>query len=146
MARWPGKDLVVMVENSSTSEVALTNVTAATTPDQLYDEVEFKGDSEYSYGAGLLRAEVTVEYEYDSTATTGNHAVLTGILGDNDNPRVIRVRPIGSTAGYPEFAMDAILLSLAPQSMTREGNVSGTAVFKNHKEAGITPAWGTVSA
>jgi hypothetical protein len=135
-----------MVENASSSEVAFTNVTAADVPDQLYDDVEFKGDSEYSYGAGMLRAEVTVEYEIDTTATTGNQVVLAAILADNTNPRMLRVRPMGATAGLPEYSMDAILVSFGPTGMSREGNVMGKAVFKNHKEASTTPGWGSVSA
>jgi len=146
MARWEGKSLVVMVENSSSSEVVLTHVTAATTPEQEYDEVEFIGDTEKSYGAGMLNAEVTVEFEYDDTATTGNHIVLGAIKGDNTNPRMVRVRPLGSTAGRIEYAMDAILLGYGPSSVSRDGKVSATATFKNHKEAGVTPGWGTVSA
>jgi hypothetical protein len=145
MTRFVGKGLVVMVENSSSSEVAFTNVISADV-DCAYDEVPFEGDDVKASGAGPLNATVTVEYEFDDTATTGNHVVLGGIDGDNTNPRFVRVRPVGTGEGKIEFAMDSILLKYGPTGIARDGRVVCTAIFKNHMEASADPAWGTQSA
>lgn len=145
MSRHAGKDLVVMVENNSSSEVALTFAKVATVTFE-YEENETRGDTEVAALAGQLVARVEVEYEWDTTATTGNAAVLSAILGDNTNPRMVRVRPIGSTASNPEFAMDALLLRYNPEDSDRQNTIMGRALFVNHANAGVTPAWGTVSA
>lgn len=143
MPRYSGKDLVVMVENSSASEVAFTFVKAATINFD-YEENQMTGDDVKSAAAGQLMAEVIIDYEFDTTATSGNQAVLSGIIADNTNPRFVRVQPIGSTTGDPEFAMDALLTKFGPTGVDREGSIVGQAVFKNHHAASADPAWGTV--
>jgi hypothetical protein len=145
MSRHAGKDLVVMVENSSSSEVALTFARAATVTFE-HEENETRGDTNVAALAGQLIARVEVEYEWDTTATTGNAAVLSGILGDNTNPRMVRVRPIGSTASNPEFSMDSVLLTYNPEENSRQDTLMGRAVFVLHANATADPAWGTVSA
>lgn len=142
MARYEGKNLVVLVENSSSSEVALTFATAATINFD-YADVEFSGDDVKSSQAGQLQAEVIVDYEFDDTAVTGNHVVLGGIDGDNATPRFVRVRPIGTGSGDPQFSMDSVLIKYGPTGVNRDGKIVGQAVFKNHTEASADPTWGT---
>lgn len=142
MARYEGKNLVVMVENSGSSLVALTHATAATI-NYDYADVEFVGDDVKSSQAGQLQTEVIVDYEYDDAATTGNQVVLSGIDGDNATPRFVRVRPIGTGSGDLQFSMDSVLLKFGPVGVSRDGKIMGQAVFKNHTEASADPAWGT---
>lgn len=145
MARFQGKGLVVLVENSSAAEVAFTFVTGATVNFE-YGDVEFMGDDVKSSKAGQLAAEVVVDYEYDDTSVTGNDAVLAGIDGDNTNPRFIRVRPVGTGAGKLQFSMDSVLLRYGPTGVVRDGKLQGQAVFKNHESASADPAWAAQSA
>lgn len=141
MARFAGKNLVVLVENSGGSEVAFTFVKAATVNFE-YEEHQMTGDDVKSAAAGQLIAEVIVDYEYDSTAVTGNQAVLDGIDGST-TPRFVRVRPLGTTGGLPQFSMDSVLLRFGPVGVDREGALVGQAVFKNHESASADPAWGS---
>lgn len=145
MARHTGKNLVVMVENASSTEVALTNVISATTPDQPYASVEFIGDDVKSSGAGQLSGWVDIEFEFDDTATTGNHAVLTGIQGDNAAPKFVRVRPVGTGEGLIQYSVDAVCLGPS-YATSRDGKVVGKVRFENHKEASADPAWAAQSA
>lgn len=140
MARFSGKGLVVLVENSSASEVAFTHVTEVSIEDA-FTSVPMVGDDVQSSAAGQRVSRVTVSYEWDSTATTGNHAVLNGILGDNTNPRFIRVRPIGTGSGLAQFSMDAVLLKHGVVGQSRAGVLMGEAVFENHKDASADPVW-----
>jgi len=140
MARFEGKSLVVMVENSSSAEVAFTFVVGATVNFE-YAKVVTEGDDEQAALAGQLMSEVIVDYEYDDTSTTGNHAVLSGIDGDNTNPRMIRVRPIGTGSGLTQFSMDSALVKWGPTGVQRGERVMGQATFKLHANATATPAW-----
>jgi len=140
MPRYAGKSLVVMVENGSSAEVALTFVTAVTINDA-YDENTTMGDTVKAALAGQRVSEIVVDYEYDTTATTGNQAVLDGIDGDNVNPRFIRVRPIGTASGSPQFSMDAVLLRFGPVGVSRENTIVAQAIFKNHHAASADPVW-----
>lgn len=144
MARFTGTNLEVVVENSGGTEGTLTNVVSFTAPTG-YEEVQFRGDTLVSYQAGQWDGKVEVETEWDSTATTGNWAVLSGIHGDNTNGRYVRLRPQGGTAGYPEYAQDSVLLELTPGAVNREGKVVLRAVFGEHTEASANSAWGTVT-
>lgn len=145
MARFEGKSLVVTVENSGGTAKTFTFVTGATVNFE-YTEVEFMGEDVKSAQAGQLTAEVIVDYEYDDTGTTGNDAVLSGIHGDNTNPRFVRVQPVGTGAGKPEFAMDAVLLKYGPTGVMRDQKLQGQAVFKNHTAASADPLWHNQSA
>jgi len=143
MARYEGKSLVVMVENSDGVEGALTFVTGATVNDE-YNAVQFEGDAEQSHLSGQLMAEVIVDYEYDSTSSTGNDAVLSGIFG-SATPRFVRVQPIGTGAPKIEYAMDAVLLKYGPTGVQRGERVMGQATFASHANTTTTPAWAAQS-
>lgn len=140
MARFAGKDLVVLVENSAAAEVAFTFVTGVTVNHE-HEDHETRGDTEVASIPGQLVSEVIVDYEYDTTATTGNQAVLDGIKGDNSNPRFVRVRPTGTGGGQLQFSMDSILLRFGPTGPVRGETIIGQAVFKNHAAASADPAW-----
>lgn len=140
MARYSGKNVVVMVDNSSASLTALTHVIGVTVNYE-FEEVEFRGDSERTALAGQQITRVEVEYEYDDTGTTGNHAVLGGIVGDNTTPRTVAVRPLGTGSGLPVFTMEGLLLSYGAPNVTRENKIVATAVFVHHANATDAPAW-----
>ena len=144
MARHTGKGLVVMVENSAATEVALSMVVSANTPDQHFQSVKFTGDDVESSGAGQQIGFVDVEFEYDDTATTGNHAVLAGIQGDNSNARFIRVRPAGTGTGKLEYALDGVCFGPS-YTIAKDGKVMGKVRFELHHNASADPAWVTQS-
>lgn len=140
MARFEGKNLVVMVENASASEVALTYVVEADVKFEA-NKVKFNGDDVESTQAGQLMAEVVITYEYDNTGTTGNDAVLAGIFADNTNPRFVRVRPIGTGSGKTQFSMDSVLTKYGPTGAKRGDKLVGEAHFGLHTEASADPTW-----
>jgi hypothetical protein len=142
MARHTGKNLVVMVDNSSGTPTALTHVVAATISYE-YEEVGFLGDTEKSSLAGQQMTRVELEYEWDDTATTGNHALLGSIVGDNTNTRSVLVRPVGTGGGLAVFSMEGVLLSYGNPTINREGKLVGTAIFAHHANATDAPAWST---
>jgi hypothetical protein len=143
MARWLGKDLAVLIENSGGTEVALGNVTEAVTPDNLNPLVQFEGDDVKSYQAGQSDANGTIECEYDDTASTGNWAVVKAIKADNTAGHMIRIRPHGSTSGYPEFACDSVIdANIVPN---RTGKLVVRIAYGQHTEASADAAWGTVT-
>lgn len=144
MARFTGKNLVVMVEDSAASEAALGFVYECDVNFEAED-VEFRGDDIASSKAGQKVAEVIVRYEHDNTASTGNHVILSGIFA-SDTPRFVRVRPLGTGSSVIEFAMDAVLLKFGPTGVQRGDKLMAEARFKNHSEASADPAWGSQSA
>lgn len=144
MVRFAGNNLVVLVENSSSSEVAFTYVSSVDISGDGYDDVVFDGEVGRTSLAGQqVDTTVTVDYEYDDTASTGNHIVLGGILAST-TPRFIRVRPIGSSGGSIQFSMDSVLLRHAVTGVTRDGKLMMQAVFKPHAEQSAVPVWGTI--
>jgi hypothetical protein len=143
--RFTGKDLKVFCDNASSSITEITHVTAATVTYE-YAEVETKGDTQKAALAGQLISAVEVEYEVDTTATTGNHALLGSIVGGNTTSRTVEVRPIGTGSALSVFTMEGVLLSYGPTGINRDGNLEGKAVFKHHANATDTPAWGSQPA
>lgn len=145
MTRYTGKDMVVMVDNSGGTPTALTNIVACDLTFE-HEENETRGSAVAKAAlAGQLVTRLEVEYEWDDTATTGNHALLGGILGNNTTTSSIAFRPYGSSTGRAEFLFEAVLLSYGNPSVNREGKLAGRAVFVHHANATDTPAWAAQS-
>ena len=139
--RFSGKDLVVIVENASSVEVALTFVTFVDIIHELEAHVTEGDPGEERKITGRLRSDVKVTYEHDDTAVTGNNVVLSGIFGDATNVRTIRVRPLGTGIGKTEYVLDAVCPKYGPSGPRRGDKLVGEARFLPHERATTTPDW-----
>lgn len=111
------------------------------------NEVVFEGEAVKSALAGQNVTKITITYEHDGTAVTGNNAILAAVFGDNDTPAAVLFHPLGNTAGLPEFTFDGILLKYGPTgTQARSGRLQGEAYFPMHKEWSNAPGWDVVPA
>lgn len=140
MAKFHGKNTKVYIADSGATlrdiGVGVNSVDVPSEQDTV--DVAGFGDSKKNYVTGLADSKINVKGHFDDTATTGSHAVLSGIIGGAGS-RLI-VAPKGSASTYPKFE-GTYLLSKYNLNSTIGGAVMYDADFVPFGTAG--GAWGT---
>ena len=103
------------------------------------NEVVFEGEAVKSALGGQHVTKMTITYEHDSTATSGNNVILAAVFGDNTTPSTITFYPLGDGT-FPVFTFDGILLRYGPTgAQSRNGRMQGEAYLPMHKEWSNAP-------
>lgn len=104
MAKFHGKNMTVYIADSGgTRRNISVDLDSIEVPsDQDIVDVSGFGDSKKNYVTGLADSRVTMKGQFDDTATTGAHTVLSGLIGGTTG-YYLEVYPKGSVAGYPAF-------------------------------------------
>lgn len=104
MAKYHGKNFQFYISDSAGSQRNISvGVNSIDLPsDQDIVDVAGFGDSKKNYVTGLADSKVTVKGQFDDTATTGSHAVLSGLVGGTTGYR-LSAAPKGSAIAYPRF-------------------------------------------
>jgi len=143
VAKWHGKNMTIIVADSAGAHRNISvGVNSVDLPsDQDVVDVSGFGDAKKNYVTGLADSKVAVKGHFDDTASTGSHAVLSGLIGGTTGYRFVAM-PKGSVSTYPAFS-GSFLLSKYNLSAAINGAISYDAEFVPFGTQGGT--WGTVA-
>lgn len=123
MAKYSSPDLVVKVDDSGGSLVALTAYVKSIggfAPSVETADITTFGDTWRKFQAHLKNGgDFTLDGDYDTTATTGPDAILKAI-GDT---RTVEIHWTGTTAGRPKTSVEAIITKYERKAAV--GNLQG---------------------
>lgn len=96
--------MVVAITDSAAQLRAISvDVSSIDVPsDQDIVDVAGFGDSKKNYVTGLADSKITIKGQFDDVATTGAHAILSGLIGGTTG-YLFKAGPKGSASGYPVF-------------------------------------------
>lgn len=142
-----GKFTKVLVDDSGATARDISTDVTAISSSLIYDEVEIGGFTEDKrYLASRADASLTIEGRVNTTALTGSHTVLSGIVGPNGGTTVTVTIQYGNnaaaTSGDPEFEGEYFCSSY---EVTPELDGAQTFTAKFVPGATTLPAWGTVA-
>lgn len=137
MARAHGKNLAFSIDDSGTTlrdiSTDVTGVSGLPGERPLADATGAQAAGESST-PGIYRAEFTVSGFFDTTATTGSHTVLTGLLSTTATS-TFEFGPGGDGSGAIKYTGECWLQSLVYNAEI-SGNVPFEATFKT--DGGLT--------
>ena len=125
-----GKGLAFRIDNAAGT---LQTLTAFVTSVELKNSVEVAdtttaGAEAKTYVSGRSDGTLTIQGNYDRTATTGPHAILTGLIG-LETSSTFEYGPDGQTAGYVKKSGECFLTGYVVSSPSG-GVVTFTADFQ----------------
>lgn len=141
MSKFHGRNVRVWLADSGAvnRDISIAIDTIDVPSDQDIVDVAGFGDSKKNYVTGLADSKITMNGNFDDTATTGAHAVLTGLIGGTAG-YFIQVGPKGTASGYPRFS-GSYLLDKYSLSAAINGAVKFTSELVPFGTAG--GSWGT---
>jgi len=143
-----GKWTTVNIDDSTPTARDLTNdITEIDGLPTTYDEIEASGfGQDHGYVVGQGDSGFTITGKLTTTALTGTHTVLSGIVGDMSQTYTVTVaygNNAAPTTGDPEFEGEFYCSSYAPGT-AKDGLQTFTAKFVVAQGQAL-PAWGTVA-
>lgn len=147
MPKLSGQWLQVLLDDSGSTQRDISNdVNSIDIPIE-HAELDYTGflHAIENMGAGMPSMNIEMAGDFNNTASTGSHTVLSGIIGDNSGHTLtVRVgNGAAPTTGDPEIELEVIVTKYNI-SATPKGKTQFVASLRPYDPSTV-PAWGTMS-